>query len=139
MYPLKKIVVNELKGKKIHETKHQNRISKVVRPWNLFTNLLVKGGPFSYILPMMLGNSTAVFCCFRISFCWKTWRVVFVSHRSINLVRQVDCFSRPINREGKKMWESFRHSLFLRSQNLSVHKQVGSHKSFDDTGLVRVL
>ena len=41
----------------------------------------------------------------------KTWWAVFVSHRSINLVRQVDCFSRPINREGKKMWESFRHSL----------------------------
>ena len=25
-----------------------------------------EGGPFSYILPMMRGNSTPVFCCFRI-------------------------------------------------------------------------
>ena len=25
---------------------------------------------------------------------------------------QVDCFSRPINREGKKMWESGRHDIF---------------------------
>lgn len=71
-------------------------------------------GPFLVHSSHDAGELYPGFLLFQEFLSWKTWRVVFVSHRSINLVREVDCFSRPINREGKKMWESFRHSLFLR-------------------------